>query len=99
MGFDGVLIADDISMKALGGALDDRVRQTMAAGMDLTMICNASFDDRVKALNATPKVAKTAADRLMRAEAARKAAQRLTPADRQVLKQELDRLMQQKNVA
>lgn len=71
MGFEGVLIADDISMKALGGSLEDRVEKTMAAGMDLTMICNAPFEDRVKALAAAPKVSSTAAARIAAAESAR----------------------------
>lgn len=73
IGFDGVLIADDISMKALGGTIEDRVARTMGAGMDLTMICNASFEDRVKALSATPKVSAEAAQRLAEAERQRTA--------------------------
>lgn len=68
IGFDGVLIADDISMKALGGTIEDRVARTMGAGMDLTMICNASFEDRVASLAATPKVSAEAAARLAKAE-------------------------------
>jgi beta-N-acetylhexosaminidase len=72
MGFQGVLIADDISMKALGGTLEDRVHGTMAAGMDLTMICNAPFEDRVKALQAAPKLSAAAAGRIAAAEQQRK---------------------------
>lgn len=72
MGFDGVLIADDISMKALGGTIEDRVTRTMAAGMDLTMICNAPFEDRVQALAATPRVSARAAERLAAAEQQRR---------------------------
>lgn len=73
MGFDGVLIADDISMKALGGTVQSRVEATMAAGMDLTMICNASFDDRVTALVNSPRVQDQAAARLAAAEKQRTA--------------------------
>lgn len=73
MGFDGVLIADDISMKALGGTVASRVLATMDAGMDLTMICNAPFDDRVTALVSAPKVSETAAKRLAAAEEQRTA--------------------------
>jgi len=73
MGFDGVLIADDISMKALGGTIEDRVARTMAAGMDVTMLCNASFEDRAKALAAAPKVSPEAAARLAEAERQRMA--------------------------
>lgn len=68
MGFEGVLLADDISMKALGGTLESRVAGTMAAGMDLTMLCNAPFEDRVRALKVTPKVTQAAARRIAEAE-------------------------------
>lgn len=71
MGFQGVLLADDISMKALGGTLEERVVNTMAAGMDLTMICNAPFADREKALEACPVLTAQAATRIAEAEAGR----------------------------
>jgi beta-N-acetylhexosaminidase len=68
IGFQGVLLADDVSMKALGGTLESRIKATMAAGMDLTMLCNASFADRVTALSATPKLTTIAAGRIEKAE-------------------------------
>lgn len=74
IGFDGVLIADDISMKALGGSIEAKVQGTLAAGMDLTMLCNASFEDRRAALAACPKVTPEAAVRIARAEAQRQSA-------------------------
>lgn len=68
IGFNGVLLADDISMKALGGTLESRVRDTLAAGMDLTMLCNAPFADRVLALSVTPLLTAAAAQRIETAE-------------------------------
>jgi beta-N-acetylhexosaminidase len=68
IGFQGVLIADDVSMKALGGTLESRVKNTMAAGMDLTMLCNASFEDRVLALSVAPKLTAVSAARIEEAE-------------------------------
>jgi beta-N-acetylhexosaminidase len=68
IGFEGVLLADDVSMKALGGTLESRVKATMAAGMDLTMLCNAPFADRVLALSVTPKLTTAAAGRIEAAE-------------------------------
>lgn len=76
IGFEGVLIADDISMKALGGTLEERVKGTLAAGMDLTMLCNASFEERELALSVTPKVTAASAARLEAAEQQRKASQK-----------------------
>lgn len=71
MGFDGVLIADDVSMKALAGTLADKVRQTIAAGMDLTMLCNSTLAEKAEALAACPQVGQEAARRLVAAEAER----------------------------
>jgi beta-N-acetylhexosaminidase len=68
IGFQGVLLADDVSMKALGGTLESRVKATMAAGMDLTMLCNAPFADRALALSVTPKLTAAAAGRIAAAE-------------------------------
>ena len=68
IGFQGVLLADDVSMKALGGTLEHRVKATMAAGMDLTMLCNAPFADRVLALSVTPTLTMAAAGRIEAAE-------------------------------
>ena len=68
IGFQGVLLADDVSMKALGGTLESRVKATMAAGMDLTMLCNAPFADRTLALSVTPKLTAAAAGRIEAAE-------------------------------
>ena len=41
IGFEGVLISDDLSMRALGGGLGDRVRRALAAGCDLVLHCNS----------------------------------------------------------
>ncbi len=102
MGFDGVLLADDISMKALGGTLKTRVEATMAAGMDLTMLCNAPFADRVEALSVTPKMAKTAADRVARAEEQRKASHKSSNDNKNMtrdsLEQKLAQIMTKRNV-
>ena len=41
IGFDGVLISDDLSMRALGGALSERVRAgARTPGCDLVLHCN-----------------------------------------------------------
>ena len=45
IGFEGVLISDDISMAALPGALDERARGALQAGCDLVLHCNGVFDE------------------------------------------------------
>jgi beta-N-acetylhexosaminidase len=43
IGFDGVLIADDIGMKALRGSLARNAAATLAAGCDLTLHCSGNL--------------------------------------------------------
>jgi beta-N-acetylhexosaminidase len=40
IGFDGVLLSDDLSMQALGGSLGERARQSLEAGCDVALHCN-----------------------------------------------------------
>ncbi len=72
MGFDGVLLADDVSMKALAGSLADKVIQTLDAGMDVTMLCNSTLAEKAEALAACRTLTVAAAERLERAEQARR---------------------------
>lgn len=92
MGFDGVLIADDVSMKALAGSLADKVRQTLDAGMDLTMLCNSTLAEKAEALAACPTVGAHAARRLDAAEAER-IARATAGNDNAAISHELSQLM------
>jgi beta-N-acetylhexosaminidase len=40
IGFDGLLMTDDLSMKALSGDFEQRARATLAAGCDMVLHCN-----------------------------------------------------------
>jgi beta-N-acetylhexosaminidase len=74
--FEGVLIADDISMKALNGTPTEMVDATLGAGMDLTMLCNGSFEARKEALAAAKPLSADALLRLNKAEDIRQNYQR-----------------------
>jgi beta-N-acetylhexosaminidase len=42
IGFDGLLLSDDLSMQALGGSLGDRAARSLAAGCDIALHCNGN---------------------------------------------------------
>ena len=67
IGFDGLLMSDDISMNALAGTLAERARATLAAGCDVVLHCNGAFDERRAVADACPPLA---GDAKRRADAA-----------------------------
>ncbi|MFZ3235373.1 MAG: beta-N-acetylhexosaminidase [Stellaceae bacterium] len=73
IGFDGVLISDDLSMRALGGGLGDRVRRALAAGCDLVLHCNSDRGEMEEIAAAAAPLTAAAKARLARGEALRSA--------------------------
>jgi beta-N-acetylhexosaminidase len=71
IGFDGVLVSDDISMGALQGSLAERTRRALAAGCDLALHCNGVLAEMEEVAEATPPLSAPAQARLTRAEALR----------------------------
>jgi beta-N-acetylhexosaminidase len=45
IGFDGLLLSDDLSMQALGGTLGERAERALAAGCDIALHCNGRMDE------------------------------------------------------
>jgi beta-N-acetylhexosaminidase len=45
IGFDGLLMTDDLSMKALSGDFRDRAERALAAGCDLILHCNGDLSE------------------------------------------------------
>lgn len=45
IGFDGLLMSDDLSMKALDGPLDVRARAALFAGCDVVLHCNGDMEE------------------------------------------------------
>ena len=78
IGFEGLLMSDDVSMGALSGALSERSRDALAAGCDLVLHCNGNLDEMRDVAEAAPLLSGEAAARADRALALR---QRREPID------------------
>ncbi|MBV8937996.1 MAG: beta-N-acetylhexosaminidase [Alphaproteobacteria bacterium] len=72
IGFDGVLISDDLSMRALGGGLGERTRQALAAGCDLALHCNGDPGEMAEVVAMARPISPVTAARLRRGEARRR---------------------------
>ena len=74
IGFQGLLMSDDLSMGALSGSLDQRTRAALAAGCDMALHCNGKMDEMRSVAEAAPELAGEAARRAEAALARRKPA-------------------------
>ena len=72
IGFEGLLMSDDVSMKALSGTLAERSHAALAAGCDLVLHCNGKLDEMREVAEAAPLLAGEAAARADRALALRR---------------------------
>ncbi len=91
MGFRGVLVTDDLAMKALRGAPADLARQALAAGCDIGLYCAGSLAETAALLAAVPALTAAAEARLATARAA--VAQRRMVLDAAALAEQRDRLL------
>jgi len=68
IGFDGVLISDDLSMKALCGDFSERARSALNAGCDLVLHCNGDMAEMESVASGVDGLSGAAKSRLLRAE-------------------------------
>ncbi|WP_443971741.1 beta-N-acetylhexosaminidase [Sphingobium sp. CR28] len=69
IGFDGLLMSDDLDMKALEGDMAARAAGVIEAGCDLALNCWGRMDDMVAIARALPTMSDVARERLDRAMA------------------------------
>ena len=72
IGFDGLLVTDDLSMGALTGSVGARAAAALAAGCDLALHCNGKREEMEDVAAAVPRLAGRALERFQRMLAARR---------------------------
>jgi len=72
LGFQGLLMTDDLGMKALGGSLPDRARRAIAAGCDIVLHCSGDMTEMEGVVEASGPLTPAAARRAEAALAARR---------------------------
>lgn len=64
IGFDGLLLTDDIDMEALEGSVPERSERALAAGCDISLNCWARLDDMVGIAQRNPAMSRETVQRL-----------------------------------
>lgn len=63
IGFDGLLLSDDLSMKALRGSIGSRTEAALAAGCDVALHCNGRMNEMQEVVAASGPLEGRAAER------------------------------------
>lgn len=67
IGFDGLLMTDDLSMKALTGSFRDRAERAIGAGCDMVLHCNGDLSEARPVAEGAPVLAGKALERAEKA--------------------------------
>ncbi|MCP1199392.1 beta-N-acetylhexosaminidase [Notoacmeibacter sp. MSK16QG-6] len=90
IGFDGLLMSDDLCMEAMSGTYAERAEAVFAAGCDMALHCNGQLDEMRDLASKTPLVTGEIA---ARAERAKKPLGRDMEADEEACRHEFSELM------
>lgn len=89
IGFEGALLSDDLSMKALGGSLGERARLARRAGCDIALHCNGEMEEMTAVLDAVGPLEGISLARFKRALSTRRPPE---PFDNEAGRERLDAL-------
>lgn len=56
LGFDGLIMTDDLSMKALSGSFAERARKALGAGVDVVLHCHGIMTEMVEIASVAPEM-------------------------------------------
>jgi beta-N-acetylhexosaminidase len=96
IGFQGLLMSDDVSMNALAGSIAERTRAIFTAGCDMVLHCNGKLGEMCEVAAETPELSGMALERAKRALASRRAPQAF---DRLAARAELEALVDRAGAA
>ncbi|MGB0576854.1 MAG: beta-N-acetylhexosaminidase [Alphaproteobacteria bacterium] len=68
IGFEGLLLSDDIGMEALSGTKGERANRILTAGCDLALECSGKIEDMIEVASIIPKMTEVALNRAATAE-------------------------------
>lgn len=90
IGFQGLLMSDDVSMNALAGTIAERAAAVFAAGCDMVLHCNGKLEEMCEVARVTPELTGRARERAATALASSTTP---LPFDRRAARAELDALI------
>ena len=90
IGFDGLVMSDDLDMKALTGSLTRKTERALAAGCDIALQCSGKMKDMVEVAKGAGRLEAAA---YRRASVAENCADSLTKLDRKSAEAEFNGLM------
>jgi beta-N-acetylhexosaminidase len=91
IGFDGLLMTDDLSMKALAGSYAEKCQKALAAGCDVVLHCSGILENMEEVAAAAGTLKGKA---LRRAKAAVKSRRKPLPFDKKAALRDWDRVME-----
>jgi len=87
IGFQGLLMSDDVSMNALSGSIAERTAAIFSAGCDVVLHCNGRLEEMAEVAAETPELSGKALERARLALASRRSPE---PFDPMAARSELD---------
>jgi beta-N-acetylhexosaminidase len=67
IGFDGLLMSDDLSMQALNGSMGKRTTDAILSGCDVVLHCNGDKEEMTAVAEACPELSQRSIDRMGKA--------------------------------